>query len=298
MNKRILLPFLLLLIYGSVHAQSALPQSETVKAIVVIDKPEALKEAGLEMPEEAEGPEHTPGAPVLDTDDTGTPGHHAVEINFIGECDRAKGDRSCEAVVDAAFGIGKKTEISVVRPYEIEKEEGQETRKGFGPTEIGVKYRFLDRNGLSAAIAPSYSIDSTKPYVDADGGLVEGEGNSVYVPLIIQKDMKNVSVVTNLGYRKMMKNSEDNAVVASVAVGHALSERSRLVGEVMTERDAHSLKKRETDVRIGYMKVIFPKSSSKYEKTLFVSAARSIGYTEDGKAHTKVRFGLSVEGKK
>jgi hypothetical protein len=296
MNKRILLPFLLLLIYGSVHAQSAPAKSEGVKAIVVIDNPEALKQAGIEMPEEAEGPEHTPGSPVLETDDTGTPGPHGVEINFFGDCDRVSGARTCDAVIDANYGIGEKLELTVQRPYSVSSEQGEPTRKGMGPTEVGFKFRFLDRNGLSAAIAPSYTVDNAKRYTDEDGNLEEGEGNSVYIPLILQKDMKNVSVVTNLGYRKMLKDRDDDAVVASVAVGHALSERSRLVGEAITERDAHTLKKRETDIRVGYMRVIFPKWK-KYEVNGFVSIGRSIGHTEDGKVHKTVRFGLNVAGK-
>jgi hypothetical protein len=300
-----------LLICQSLFAQSQAPRSassNSVKAIVVLD-PQAMKEAGLPLParlddslaspeksgEVVEAPESTPSSPPLDTDDTGTPGPGNAEINFIGGCDRSSFIRACETVIDANFGIGKKIQIKIERPYETETEAGGPTQKGLGATEVGVKYRFLDKNGWSAAIYPNYTIDNATRHEDEDGNLEPTEGRAVYFPLIVQKDIPKwkLSVVANIGYIKRPGQNGQDSVVTGLSVGHALNAKSRIMAEVYSERDAKTLKANRTDVRIGYVRVIFPEVYKHWEKSFFFSVGKG---KEDGNSHVTGRAGLSFVG--
>ena len=245
-----------------------------------------LSENPQELSTEAdrqEDRESSPGSPPLMTDDLGTPGPNGVEINLLMDCDRSKASKVCENVVDANYGIGDKIQISVERGYEVGRSEDGVSTRGLGPTEFGVKYRFYDKNGLAAALYPQVIIHSAKS---------EDQGNAIYIPIIISKEFGKFTVVTNTGYRHSYKSSDEDAIIAGVAIAEALDDRSRIMGEIYSERD-RDLHNRRTDVRIGYIRVVSPKSS-KFEISAFVSAGHSVGHTEDGFGHTTLQFGLSL----
>ena len=254
-----------------------------------------LSENPVELNTEAdrqEDRESSPSSPPLTTDDTGTPGPNGVEINLLMDCDRSNASKGCENVIDANYGIGDKIQIKVERGYGIERSDDGVATRGFGPTEFGVKYRFYDKNGLSAAIYPQITIDNSKKYSSDPSAEIEREGNTIYIPVIISKEFGKFTVVTNAGYRHSYKSSDDDAIIASVAIAKALDEKSRIMGEVYSERD-RELHNRRTDVRVGYIRIVSPKSS-KFEISAFVSAGHSVGRTADGLSHTTLQFGLSL----
>jgi hypothetical protein len=302
MNKRILLPFLMLLIFGSAHAQSADESAPaTAKAVLVIDHPEILQQAARAAKAKADGKDEKeakelqepPSSPPLDTDDTGTPGKKGVEINFIGECDRTPGSRECEAVIDANWGIGENIQFKVERPYEVERSDDEPTQRGMGPTEVGIKYRFYNKGGFSAAVYPNYTIDNAAKHRDADGNIIEGEGDSAYFPIIFQVQTGKLAIVTNVGYRRVFKDHESDSITTGLAVSGKIDEKTTGMAEVSRESDKH-FKKKETDVRVGFIRLMVPKSRFG-EQSLFASIGKSVGKTEDGKTHTLFRFGWKFE---
>ena len=262
---------------------------QNVQATLILS--ENLSELSAEG-EQQEDLESAPSSPPLTTDDTGTPGPNGVEINLLMDCDRSKAAKGCERLVDANYGIGDKIQIKIERDYGVERNEDGVVTRGLGPTEFGVKYRFYDKNGLSAAIYPQITIDNSKKHSSDPSAEIEREGNTVYIPVIISKELGKYTVVTNTGYRHSYKSSEDDAIIAGVAIARALDERSRIMGEIYSERD-RNLHNRRTDVRVGYVRIVSPKSS-KYEISAFVSAGHSLGQTEDGFGHTTLQFGLSL----
>ena len=312
-------PFLIGLLSSSLffpavlHAEDASGAEAKVKAVVIIDNPEALRDVVFKsgkapsdgkvnldgtlerinpLPEE-ERADSSPSGP-LKTDDTGTQAKHGIEVNVFGNCDRSRNGSSCESVVGIDYGITDNLEVSFEKSVVREHEHGEAPFRGAGPTEIGVKYRFYDKNGFSMAVAPSYEFNDATRHRDENGEKEPGEGNVVYLPLIISKEMGKFTTVANIGYKRNLQNHE-NSYVTSLAVGRSLSETSRVMAEIYSERRSH-FENQRTDVRVGWVKMIFPKSKN-FETSVFTSIGRSIGYTEDGKPHTSVNFGISISPK-
>lgn len=114
----------------------------------------------------AEVPESSPSSPPLETDDPGTPGRHGYEINFIVNCDRANSNRSCQTGVDAAFGLGDKAQLRISKYLLDERIAGEAALNGLGPTDIGIKYRFMRRTAGGSASSLAWTLtmglDGTK----------------------------------------------------------------------------------------------------------------------------------------
>ncbi|MEO6460125.1 MAG: hypothetical protein ABIO95_06720, partial [Bdellovibrionota bacterium] len=115
-------------------------------------------------------------------------------------------------------------------------------------------------------------------------------------PLIVSKELGKYTVVANVGYRKNFSDSDRDSVFTSAAVGHATGPHSRAMIEVASELTGGT--SRRTDVRIGWIKVMFPDRSKRYQTSLFTSVGRSIGLTEDGMTHVTALFGISIQGKR
>ncbi len=82
------------------------------------------------------------------------------------------------------YGIAPNFMLHLITPYAFNKPEGQSTERGYGDTEIGVKYRFLNEED-------SHFMAGTFPLVElptgnSDKGL--GSGHTMYfIPLWLQK---------------------------------------------------------------------------------------------------------------
>lgn len=259
-------------------------------AIILADKAEDL--ADMVRLEEAR--ESSPSSPPLDTDDTGTPGPRGIEVNFITECDRTKISNECEGVVDANFGIGQKIQLRIEKGVVRERARGERPFNGVGPTDVGVKYRFYDHNGLAMAVYPSIELNDATRHKDENGIREPGDGKSVYLPIIISKELGKFTIVGNAGIRRNLDRKDANGVFTSLALGRGLSETSRVMGEITSETEGPY---RRNDVRVGWVKVIFPDEASNYETAFFTSVGHSIGKTEDGQRHMTVRIGLSISRK-
>lgn len=241
-----------------------------------------------------EAPDQSPSSPPLATDDPGTPGTHKFEINFISFCDKTAGSKACENGIDAAFGVGEKTQIRISKAQTRDANLTDPTIVGHGPTDLGVKYRFFDKNGLQAAVFPSYQFDDASKVMNVDGTRADSEGRSIYLPLIISKDLGKYTVVTNVARRQNLDHPENSSVFTSMSVGRAFGTKTRIMGEIASEKTGEN---RRTDVRVGFVRIILPDHFSKYQTSLFGSIGRSIKLTEDGVTHTTLLFGLSVAKK-
>ena len=265
---------------------------EKIQAEVILDNPAGIK---LFMaPEADEKPESSPSSPPLATDDPGTPGRNGYEINFITDCDRAHGSQACESGVDAAFGIGDKVQFRISKFRTQNQNDGDPTRKGWGATDVGIKWRFWDKDGLRVAVFPSFRADDASIKINPDGTVIPSDGRSIYIPLIVSKDIGKYTVVANVGRRENLDDANQSSVFTSIAIGRAIGPYSRIISEVASESSHEG---RRTDVRIGWVKVLFPNRASRYQTSLFTSVGRSVGSTNDGKTHATLLFGLSFARK-
>ena len=245
--------------------------------------------------EEAEAPESAVSSPPMEMDDPGTPGRQGIEVNFVGTLVHVGPGRSAETLLDANYGIGDRIQLKYERPYVSEGEVGSHAQRGMGPTELGVKWRFVDSHGWAAAVYPQYQFDDGFVLKDADGAPEETEGRSVYLPVLLSKSVhERYTIGLNLGFRRNLDHRGDDANFA-VGAGRAVGETQRVLAEVYSERD-RDLNNRQTDVRVGYVLALFPKrfEKSHFEFPAYASVGHSVGRIEAGERATTVTLGVSV----
>lgn len=243
---------------------------------------------------EPEVPESAVSSPPMEMDDPGTPGHMGIEVNFVGTLVRLGPGRSSESLFDANYGIGDRIQLKYERPYLTEHESGASLQHGLGATELGLKWRFMDSHGLAIAIYPQYQFDDGFRLKDEEGNAEESEGRSSYFPLLVSEQVSRLyTLAFNYGYRHNLERHGDDNNVA-LGVGRAVGSDARVLAEVYSERDK-SFNNRQTDVRVGYCFLPFPKSfeHSRFELPVYASFGHSIGATEAGERSTSVTFGVS-----
>jgi len=283
--------FLLILIFTQVNHSFAAAQSEThhlpIKMTIYIDHPQTT------MPGEDSQADSTPGPPSLDNDDVGTPGPKGWQMDLGTGCDKARGNKACEIGFDAVYGIGERIQVGISKSIDSNELAGLPTETGFGATEIGAKWRFLDKNGFQIGVYPAFRFDDATRQKNSDGTLAESDGRSIYLPLLASWHPagSQFTVGSNLGYRTNLDDATKNSVFTSVALGRSLGPVSVAMMEIESEATSQS---RRTDVRVGYVRILFPHQMSKFQKSLFTSLGKSLGRTDDGKSHWTFLIGLSV----
>jgi len=248
-----------------------------------------------EPAEEAEDPESAVSSPPMAMDDPGTPGNMGLEVNFVGTVVKAGSSRGTESLLDANFGIGDRIQLKYERPYVTLEETGAEQHQGLGPTELGVKWRFLDSHGWQIAIYPNYIFDDAFKVTDEQGIPEESEGKAFTVPLLISKNVAHVyTLAANVGYAQNIDHLTKDCVGA-LGVGRALGANGRILAEVFSERDEH-LANLQTDVRVGIVELFLPGkfAHSGYEFPIYASYGTSVGHTESGETVNSAVFGVSV----
>jgi len=251
--------------------------------------------APIAAAEEEETPESSVSSPPMEMDDPGTPGRRGIEVNFVGTHIRAGVGRSLESLLDANFGIGDRIQLKYERPYVREGEVGSTYQHGLGATEIGVKWRFVDHDGLAIAAYPQYSFDDGFVLKDENGEPEATEGRNAYFPLLLSKEVHRIyTAALNVGYRRNFENFGDDVTMA-IGAGRAIGGTQRLLVELFSERDS-DLHNRQTDVRAGYVLALFPKTMEKshYEIPAYASIGHSVGATESGEVTTSITFGISM----
>ena len=245
--------------------------------------------------EAEEAPESAVSSPPMEMDDPGTPGRRGIELNFVGTLVRAGALRASETLLDANFGIGDRVQLKYERPYLTDGAVGAHTQRGLGATEFGVKWRAVDHDGLAIAVYPQYSMDDAFKLKDEEGASEESEGRSFNVPVLISKEVHHLyTVAVNIGYRRNLDDRGDDAILA-VGAGRAVRGDGRVLAEVFSERDRH-LHNRQTDVRMGYVFMLFPGTfaESHFEIPAYVAIGHSIGRTETHELSTSFTFGMSI----
>jgi hypothetical protein len=245
--------------------------------------------------EEAEGPESAVSSPPMGLDDPATPGPQGVELNLVGAFERAGQGRGTESLFDFNYGVGDRIQLKFERPYVTTGQAGEHQQTGMGATKIGVKWRFLEKNGWQLATYPAYQFDDGFTVKDEQGNPEASEGRSAYLPLLISKTVARVyTVAANFGYRHNTDLSTSDRVVG-VGLGRALGSNGRVMSEVFSERDEH-FDNRQTDLRVGIVELLFPQRLAKtgFEFPAYAAISRSIGRTEDGEAITSLTIGVSI----
>jgi len=99
--------------------------------------------------------------------------------------------------VEFNYGIFPNTQFHVVAPLAFSIPKGETSYAGYGDTEVGVKYRFLDQSSVIPDIATFPLIEV--PTGDAARNLGNGKAQ-LYLPLWLQKDIDKWTVYGGSGY--------------------------------------------------------------------------------------------------
>ena len=177
----------------------------------------------------------------LITDDTSTypKGHWKAKLTGSYEHDDNESRLISAAKITPAlvYGIADTMDIDVGQPYRftrIEANDRVSENDGIADTEIRLKWRFYDRDGLSFALRPSLTL----PIGDEKKGLGKGKATGALF-LFATRRMAPLAVHFNMGYERN-ENKIDARVDlyhVSAAAEYEAAQGFSLVGEVGIDRN-------------------------------------------------------------
>ncbi|MDB5988480.1 MAG: hypothetical protein JWR16_3533 [Nevskia sp.] len=139
------------------------------------------------------------GGPPMVTDDPDTPGDNHWEINLAAEAQRTRGVWNYDLPdADINYGLGEHLQLKIDTPWALQANDGAGVHSGLGTTELGVKWRFVDREqaGFSASIYPQLSINLMQS--SPRRGLTE-PGKSWFLPLEISTEFDGFGLAAEAG---------------------------------------------------------------------------------------------------
>lgn len=127
------------------------------------------------------------------------------------------------------YGILPNVQFHVVAPYAQVKFAGEPWARGYGDTEIGLKYRFIDEHdGLpQVGIFPMIEL----PTGNAERGLGSGH-TAIYLPLWLQKSFGKWTTYGGYGWWRNPGDGQKNSTYAGWLLQRELSEGLTLGGEI------------------------------------------------------------------
>jgi hypothetical protein len=103
---------------------------------------------------------HAQAGPPMITNDPGTPGPGAWEINVAAAGVRANGAWGVDAPdIDINRGVGEHVQLSLHTSWAHGSDDADNWASGAGPVELGVRWRFLDQSqaGVAVAVQPLWT---------------------------------------------------------------------------------------------------------------------------------------------
>lgn len=178
----------------------------------------------------------------LITDDTGTQGKGKFQIEFNGEYGHDKEDgvttKTTQAATTLSYGVTDPVDIVFVIPYHhIRTKDSESATKGDGISDISIelKWRFYEKEGLSFALKPGFTL----PTGDDEKGL--GSGKATYqLFFIATKELKPWDFHVNLGYirNENKRDERKNLWYGSLAATVELLKDLKAVADIGLEKNA------------------------------------------------------------
>jgi hypothetical protein len=175
-------------------------------------------------------------ATPLVTDDTGTQGKGKFQVELCGEYghDKEEGLTTKTTGLAATFtyGIVDRVDVSLSIPYRFshaENAESTESPDGLSDLVIEAKWRFYEKNGLSLALKPGFTL----PTGNEDKDLGNGR-SAYYLSLIGSREVGTWAFHVNLVYVRNNNRGEDRKDLwhASLASTVDVIKNLKLVGDI------------------------------------------------------------------
>ncbi len=140
----------------------------------------------------------SPAGPPFRTDDPIPIGFHHGEIYLFstGVVD-ASGFGGIGPAFEFNYGAFPNTHLHLVLPLAFSTPSGGSTQMGYGDTELGVKYRFVEQSDIVPDVATFPIIEV--PTGNSSRGLGNGS-DQIYLPVWLQKDIGKWTVYGGAGY--------------------------------------------------------------------------------------------------
>jgi outer membrane putative beta-barrel porin/alpha-amylase len=188
------------------------------------------------------------GPPLL-TDDPETPGNGHWEINVASTISQTRKDRLWALpLLDVNYGLGDRIQIKAEVPWLVlQPRQGGETESGIGSVNVGVKWRFLDRDqhGFSLSTYPQFEFRTSA--ASARKGLIES-GAELRLPMEMSRQLGRAAIVGELGYQ-FVRHDKDEWIYG-FAVRRKLKSRLEVLGEIHGE-SARDFRENEVLFNIG-----------------------------------------------
>ena len=170
--------------------------------------------------------------PPLMTDDPGTPGPNAWEINLAGDLEYGPSQESVEGpLLDVGYGIGRRWELGVAAAWVWSGALGDTPSGSMGSAELSAKWRFLGEadRGFALSFSPQFDFN---PQDVEEYGLLH-RGTALELPFQVGWSTEKFQVIGDAGYVIAIQNTD--VVWAGAAGIGEIKEALDLMAEVHVE---------------------------------------------------------------
>ena len=236
----------------------------------------------------------TPQSPPLEVDDPSVPEKGEYEINLTTQADFSKPLRTFDFVlVDANYGVLPKvfghdlpTQVKFEFPLAGAKAHGDPLEVGIGAAQFGFKFNFYnnDYRGVSVSFYPQ--IEFTVRGSDAAEKGLANAGQTLILPLLVQKEFKYVTVVANGAVDQPINDPQrDPTGSLGFGFGRAITRYLAGMGEIRTESAFDFRHERLVVLNFGVMRRL------RDNMLLYANVGRSI-FSDEVPAHTYLGMGI------
>jgi len=197
------------------------------------------------------------GGPPMLTDDPGTPGSGAWEINsaYLEQRTRQERVRSLPHV-DFNYGLGEHIQLKYETGWLfVDAPEGQGVKNGLDDSLLGVKWRFLDqeRNGIDMSVYPQLQVENSTGSVQR--GIAE-PGPNLFLPVEIGHDFGKMKLIGEIGYQYF--RTQENEWVVGLLGALEVSDTLELLAEARSFSEK-LLNRGDVVVNVGLRQALTPR---------------------------------------
>jgi hypothetical protein len=163
------------------------------------------------------------GGPPMLTDDPGTPGNGAWEINMAYTEQRTSQDRVRSFPhVDFNYGLGDHIQLKYETGWvfaDVPPAEGGGVKSGLDDSLLGLKWRFADQERIGVDLSTYPQLQVENPTGSVERGIAE-PGPNLLLPVEMGRDFGKVKVVGEVGYQ-YFRTQQNEWVVGLLGVAEA-----------------------------------------------------------------------------
>lgn len=188
------------------------------------------------------------GPPFRTDDPVPVPYLHGEAYLFSTGTLDATGTTGIGPALEVNYGIFHNTQFHLVLPVAFNAPKGLRSQFGYGDTEIGVKFRFVDQGDIVPDIATFPLVEV--PTGNASRNLGNGKAQ-LYLPLWLQKDIGNWTVYGGAGYWVNPGIGNENWDFSGVLIQYNFTEDFFIGAELFHQTPSSVQSKSDTGIHIG-----------------------------------------------